>query len=724
MKKKLVAILLTVAMLSTFIGCGKANTAPTEPAAQEEAESVAETAESSAETTTEAETTETAESAEVSEESEGAVTTGGIPWIDSDIKENVSADTEVNLKDDFHLYANKDWILENEIPAGYSSWSHYAECGLEVKQKCMELLEDESIDGHDAEVVHTLNKLILDWDTRNAAGVSEIQGNFDKILEAKSTDDITELLTGKDTLYEYFDFVGYGADTGLNDPETYLVCVGSPSLLLEDSAEYTERTEYGDMLYGYRKDQFAYIAAKYGLSDADIEKYFNAAIDLETILAKKIPTTMEQYSEDFYDKINNEMPFEETVALSKVFPLEKLLTNTGYKYGGKYLVTTPDYFEALDEAYTEEHLDGIKGLMLIRYAMGYAGVTDKDTYDTCNELANSYFGTSGTVSDEEMAYNKVVSLVPASMQKVYIAKYGSAEDKKRMEDLCQEVIDTYREMLSENTWASEEVKNYAIEKLDKMVIHAAYPDKFRDTSKIDVSDCTLIEAVDRISRDELNYNLSLIGKKLDKEMWAEGFNILECNAFYSPTENTINMIIGMMGEPFYSSDMSIEELYASIGAFWVGHEVSHAFDSNGSQFDAEGVYRDWWTEADREEFDKRVKKMDDYLDTIVAFGDQHFIGANIDTEMVADMTGLQCALRMASKVENFDYDKFFTKYAQMNASLEVYSSELQVLKQDSHPLNYSRSNVPIQQFEEFYETYDIKEGDGMYLAPEDRLIIW
>ena len=134
MKKKLVAILLTVAMLSTFIGCGKANTAPTEPAAQEAAESVAETAESSIETTTEAETTETAENAEVSEESEGAVTTGGIPWIDSDIKENVSADTEVNLKDDFHLYANNDWIIENEIPAGYSSWSHYAECGLEVKQ--------------------------------------------------------------------------------------------------------------------------------------------------------------------------------------------------------------------------------------------------------------------------------------------------------------------------------------------------------------------------------------------------------------------------------------------------------------------------------------------------------------------------------------------------------------------------------------------------------------
>ena len=201
-------------------------------------------------------------------------------------------------------------------------------------------------------------------------------------------------------------------------------------------------------------------------------------------------------------------------------------------------------------------------------------------------------------------------------------------------------------------------------------------------------------------------------------------NLLLCNAFYSPTDNTINMIIGMMGEPFYSSDMSTEELYASIGAFWVGHEVSHAFDSNGAQFDAEGKLRDWWTTEDKAEFKRRISKMDDYLDGIVAFGDKHFIGTNIDTEMVADMTGLQCALRMASKVDDFDYDKFFTKYAQMNASLGLYSSELSLLMQDPHPLDYSRSNVPVQQFEEFYETYNVKEGDNMYLAPEDRLIIW
>ncbi|SFC47671.1 M13-type metalloendopeptidase [Butyrivibrio sp. YAB3001] len=726
MKKKLVAILLTIAMIGGIYGCGKATTVDNPPESEEKETTTNDNSSNQAESATEASTEiETEEPSENLEAEEGAqVTTGGKPWIDSEIKENITADMETDPKDDFHLYANKDWILSTELPDGYGTWSHYSECGLAVKEKCMELLKDDSLEGHDADLIRTYNNLVLDWDTRNAIGVSQIKELYDKILAAETIDDITELLTGKDTLFEFYDFVGYGADTGLNDPNTYLCSIGTPRLLLSDSAEYKERTDYGDLLYGYRKDIFTYIAGKMGMSEDEASKRFDAAIDIQGILAKKIFTTEENYSEDIYDKINNEMSFEELVALSKNFPLEKLLTATGYKYDGVYLVTNPGYFEALDEVYTQENIEGIKDVMLVYYLNSSGNFLDKDTYDALNDIGNEYYGISGMISDEEMAYDLVAGALPASMQKVYISKYGSEEDKKKMEDLCREVIDTYRELLSENTWASEEVKNYAIEKLEKIVIHAAYPDKFRDTSDIDLSGCTLNEALDRINKSEIAYNTSLLGKKIDKEMWAEDMNILECNAYYSPSDNTINMIIGMMGEPFYSSDMSIEELYASIGAFWVGHEISHAFDSNGSQFDAEGVYRDWWTEADKEEFDKRVKKMDDYLDTIIAFGDHHFIGGNIDTEMVADMTGLQCALRMASKVENFDYDKFFIKYAQMNASLGGYNQEFSALTQDAHPLNYSRTNVPVQQFDEFYETYDVKPGDNMYLAPEDRLIIW
>ena len=655
---------------------------------------------------------------------EESATGGGKPWIDSDLKENLSEDMPVDPRDDFHLYANEEWLLNNDIPIGYSTWSHYNERGLEVKKQCMELLKDESLTGHDAELIQTLNSLILDWDTRNASGVTEIRDLYDKIIAVKEIKEVSKLLTDKETALELFEFVPVGVVIGLNDPDKFIGSVGTPGLLLNDAAEYPERSEYGNMYYGYRKDMFVYIAGKLGMDKNEAEKRFDSAIDLETRLAERIYTTKERNSEDYFDKINNEMSFEDAVSLTKNYPLEDILTNLGLKYDGPYFVFRPDYFELLDEVYSDDNIEEIRNLILVHYLLGYERTLDKETYDKANELSNTYFGTNGSIPDEEMAYNSVSGSLPVSMQKVYISKYGSEEEKKKMEDLCYQVIETYRELLSENTWASDEVKEYAIKKLDSIGVHAAYPDKLRDTSKIDISDCSLIEAYAKISEMEFDYDVSLLGTERDDDMWGEEMNILSCNAFYNSSDNTINMLIGMMGEPFYSDKMSTEELYASIGAFWVGHEISHAFDSKGSQFDAEGKYRDWWTKEDKEEFRKRVNKMDDYLNGIIAFDDKHFIGSAIDTEMVADMTGLQCALRMASKVDGFDYDKFFTKYAQMNGCLTVYSSELSTLTQDVHPLEYSRTNVPVQQFEEFYETYNVKEGDNMYLAPEDRLLVW
>lgn len=657
-------------------------------------------------------------------ELENSKTLGGKPWINSDIKENITKDTKTDPRDDFHLYVNKKWILENSIPDGYSSWSHYHERALEVKKQGINLLKDNNIEGHDANLIRTYYNLILDWNKRNESGISELVDGYKKIVETNTIDDITKLLTDKETVYDYYNFIDYYSDTGFNDPETYLAVVDTPGLLLNDSAEYSTRTEYGNMYYGLKKDVFIYMGKKFGMTEEEAIKYFENAIDLETKLSSKIFTTNESYSDDYYEKINNEMTFKEMSSLSKNFPLSNIITSAGFKYKGKYLVTTPEYLKYLDEIYKQDNIDKIKSLLIVKYILSYSTSIDRETYDKYNELSNKYLGKSGTLSDDEMAYNSVIKKLPDSMQIVYIKKYGSEEDRKKMKELCQMVIDTYRGLLLENDWLSEETKKYAVEKLDKMTINALYPDKFNDTSKIDITNKTLLEAEKIIELNDIKRDIEELGTKVDHDKWADWMSVTTCNAFYSPSSNSINMLLGMMGEPYYSSDMSVEELYASIVGYWIGHEISHAFDNSGSQFDANGVYRDWWNTKDKEEFKRRVEKMDNYLNSIVAFGDYHFIGTNIDAEMIADMTGLQCALRMASKIENFDYKKFFIKYAELYATIGLYSDQLSLLTQDSHPLDYSRTNVPVQQFEEFYKAFDVKEGDNMYLAPEDRLIIW
>ena len=187
MKKKTISLLLSTCIMAIAItGCSaNGEFGPSD------ADSSAGASEQSSDTAAqEASTAQDASTAQEGTDDAGKGT-GGTPWIDSDIKENVTADTKTDPKDDFCLYVNKDWILENNIPDGYSEWSHYAERSLEVKKQCMELLKDESLTGHDAELVQTFNKLVLDWDSRNKLGVSELTDKYSKIAEAQSIDDIS-----------------------------------------------------------------------------------------------------------------------------------------------------------------------------------------------------------------------------------------------------------------------------------------------------------------------------------------------------------------------------------------------------------------------------------------------------------------------------------------------------------------------------------------------------
>ncbi|MBR6402686.1 MAG: M13 family metallopeptidase [Eubacterium sp.] len=728
MKKRFIPLTLAACTIMTaFTGCGAdTNGETTASSVQIDTQSIADDIATAdlAEEDVHSEIVDTATASTAEADSDSEVVTGGSPWIDSDIKENVTADTVADPKDDFHLYANKDWILENDIPEGTTSWDRGSARSKEVKKQCMDLLKDDSVEGHDAELVRTYNKLILDWDARNKLGVSELQEKYDKIVNAQSIDDISKLLTEEDTVYDFNHFVKFDVAVGLNDPGKNIVFIETPNLMLDDSAEYANRTELGDVYYGYNKETFIYMAPKLGMTEEEADKCFDDAIAFETKLASKIYTTEEQYADDYYDKVNNEMSLDEVVSNCNNFPLNDIINSSGFAYDGTYLVTTPDYLKNLDEIYTEENLNEIKSLMIVDYVLEDVAYLDRDTYEKLTELENNYFGSEGSVSDEEMACSLVKKNLPDSYQKVYVEKYGSEEDKQKMEDLCKMVIDTYRELLSENEWASDEAKKLAIEKLDNMKVNVAYPDKFNDTSDINIEGCSLLEATHQIKLNKIKESIKCMGKEKDTENWASEFPVTICNAYYSPQGNSINMPIGLFGGEFYSDDMSIEELYASIGAYWVGHEVSHAFDRDGAQFDKDGNFRDWMPEADKEEFQKRIDKMDKYLDSLIAFGDEHFIGTNNDVEMTADMTGLQCALKMASKIDGFDYKKFFIKYAQLQVNLASYNSELHELTQDMHPLAYSRTNVPVQQFEEFYDAFDVKEGDNMYLAPEERIVVW
>lgn len=156
----------------------------------------------------------------------------------------------------------------------------------------------------------------------------------------------------------------------------------------------------------------------------------------------------------------------------------------------------------------------------------------------------------------------------------------------------------------------------------------------------------------------------------------------------------------------------------------ISHEISHAFDTLGAQYDKSGKYSDWWTEDDYNAFKDRADKLIKFYDKIMAWEDTKVQGNNIQKEAIADMAGIKAMLKIAEGHEDFDYDAFFTACATVYRRLNTYELEYYRLMQDVHPLNYLRTNVTLQQFDEFLDTYDIREGDNMYLAPEDRITVW
>ena len=723
MKRKIVVMLLALALTVTPAGCNKeastndqnvesVETLPSEETVEEEtADQAAETADQE---------TPTEEAVDFSQAA-GYVTTGGTPWIDSDLKENVSANTETSLKDDFHLYVNKDWIAGTQLPVGYSRWDNFGAVGEEIKQRCIDILNDDSLTGHDAELIQSYYHAILDWDARNAEGVQPIMPIVEDIRGIKTLDELSDFICDIDRSMFVSTLMSFGNGPDLADSSKYVLYLMTDGLILGDSAEYKERTEQGERAYAAEQYLTTYMLGRVGYSEEEAKKMVETTLDFEKKIAEVSSTKAEQMSPDYISKIYNLYSKDEMKEMTKNFPLLRLLENAGYGEAKEYLVQQPKVIQVIDELYTEDNLEAIKNYMLVKLVTSMATDLDQEAYEAYNKFIGMITGVEGSTSYEEDAFMDVKGVLNAPMVRAYLEKYDCSEMRDRITEICENVIAEYREMLKDEDWLSEDTRNKAIEKLDSIKINALYPDKWRDYSKMDLKGLSYWECVKVITEFSLDIDRSRVNGVLDKNEWTT--DPLTPNAFYQSTNNSINILIGTMGGVFYHDGMTDEELYAGIGSI-IGHEISHAFDTNGSQFDKDGNLAVWWTDEDYATFQARAQKLIDYYSKIITWEGMNVNGVAVQTEVIADMAGLKVMLRMAEKKENFDYEKFFKAYATLWRGINTYEAEYSQNVGDVHPLNYLRTNVNLQQFEKFFETFDIKEGDKMYLAPEDNVLVW
>lgn len=657
----------------------------------------------------------------IEDDADELTTEGGKPWIDSDLKSNIREDMELSATDDFHLFVNHDWLLKAEIKEGRRSESSFSAVTDNTDKKALALFDDDSLTSHDAQLVQSMYNAILDWDARDKAGLDPIKKTVKDIQSIESLDDLSDFICDTDRNRFVPVFVAFGNMASFDDAEQYITVVANNGLLLGDAAEYSNRTEMGDRAYKAQLNLAKAMLTRLDYSESEVEEMFDDIIGFETKIAEKTLTSADRMSPDYIEKINNVYDPEEVFALAKSYPLKKVIESRKYDDAKQYLVMQPEAIKRVDELYTEDNLETIKNYMLLSYVTGEASDLDSEAYDAYIEATNTQNGSTGREADEKVAFDIVRKSLSVPMNKVYLEKYDASEKKKQVTKICEEVIDVYRDMLADEDWLSDETKEKAIEKLDNITINAVYPDKWLDYSDLDLNGLSLYDCYVKVAEFEEELDRTRTNGKVDHEIW--DFDILEANAYYNPQDNSINMILGLLDEPFYKDGISEEALLGGVGSV-IGHEISHAFDTNGAQYDKDGNFINWWTEEDYTAFKERADKLIKYYNGITVWEGAEAQGKNIQTEAIADMAGMKAMLKIAEGIEDFDYEEYFTAYATIWRRINTREAEYLCLTQDSHPLHYLRTNVTIQQFDEFNETYDIREGDNMYLAPEDRISVW
>ena len=324
--------------------------------------------------------------------------------------------------------------------------------------------------------------------------------------------------------------------------------------------------------------------------------------------------------------------------------------------------------------------------------------------------------------DDNGALTKIAqAALPILYEQSYLALQGFKEVKDKVSQLITDILSGFEEIFAEETWLSSSTRERAIRKIQMMSFESCYPDFYKDFVEIKDDDLETVSGVALLNRYYDAYVETIFnGISLPSREWLT-MPTYTNNAFYSPTTNSFVILNGLVRGLYYSEETEV--LYGTLGAV-IGHEITHGFDSSGSQFDEYGRQSSWWTNADWNKFEAKVQKMISFYDSITLWGDTKAIGDNNNTEATADMGGMRVMLHLAKKVPNFDYDLFFRSFAYLWCRAPFGMDAAQSLREDTHPFYYLRTNVTLAQFDEFIETYNIQPGDGMYMPENQRVKIW
>ncbi|WP_300672978.1 M13 family metallopeptidase [Soonwooa sp.] len=642
-------------------------------------------------------------------------------------------DKSVRPQDDFYNYVNGSWMKTAKIPADKPTWGSFNKLAEDTDNNSMtilnSLLKDKFADGSEGKKIQDLYATYMNMDKRNADGIKPIQTNLDKIDAIKNMADLQKYMIavtkdGENTLY------GWGVDADLKDSKMNAIYLGDASLGLGRDYYQKVNEKNTETLAEYQK-YVSSMLKEIGYKNAD--EVAKKIVDFEKQIAKTYLTN-EQSRDNTLQY--NPKTMAELKALVKNVDIPAYLKSVGVTTD-KAIIGELGYYKSFDKFFNDKNLPLIKDYLKFHMIHGNASYLSQKLGD----MKFAFYGKYLSGQQEQRALNKrgyqlINGVLGEAFGKLYVEKYFPASAKAQMVELIDYLKKSFDVHIKNLSWMSQTTKTKALEKLNKFTVKVAYPDTWKDYSKLTIlsenQGGTLYKNLQNISEWQYNKDLAKIGKPVDKTEW--GMTPQTVNAYYNPVNNEIVFPAAILQPPFFNPNADAAVNFGGIGAV-IGHEITHGFDDSGAQFDADGNLVDWWTPADKANFEKATKALAAQYDKYEPVKGTFVNGTFTNGENIADLGGVNIAfdaLQMYLKdkgnpgtISGYTQDqRFFLSWATVWRTLSSEKYMTNQVKTDPHSPGYFRSFGPLVNTDAFYKAFDVKAGDKLYKKPEERVKIW
>lgn len=627
-------------------------------------------------------------------------------------------------QDDFYEAVNGEWAKTAVIPADKPRTGGFSDLADEIEE-LMLMTTDQWLEGKDvpddpilANFVK-LHRMTADYDKREEVGVAPVLPLIEEYQALGSFAEFANKIAdyemaGKPNLFPF------GVAPDFMNAQLNVLWAEAPSIILPDTTYYEEGNEKGqELLATWRKSEEE-LLAKFGFLAEEIKDYLDKILELDAKLAKYV-LSREESSE--YVKLYHPYKWEDFTKLAPELPLDAIFKQILGQVPDQVIVPEERFWtDFAADYYSEKNWELIKADLIVSAATSFNSYLTDEIRVLSGAYGRALSGTPQAMDKRKAAYYLAQGAYSQALGLWYAGEKFSPEAKADVEAKVATMIDVYKSRLETADWLAPATREKAITKLNVITPHIGYPEKLPETyaKKVIDENLSLVENAQNLAKISIAHSWSKWNQPVDRSEWHMPANMV--NAYYDPQQNQIVFPAAILQAPFYSLEQSSSANYGGIGAV-IAHEISHAFDTNGASFDEHGSLNDWWTEEDYAAFKERTDKVVDQFDGLDSYGAK-VNGKLTVSENVADLGGVACALEAAEREADFSARDYFINFAtiwRMKARDEFMQMMASV---DVHAPGKWRTNVTITNFEEFHKEFDVKEGDGMWRAPEDRVIIW